>query len=101
MIGTLFSSYWDIKFDWGLGQTGSSNKWLRSNLTLPEYQWIYFVAIVLDVILRVAWVITISPGTFGLAINSDYLLLVLASLESFRYLPLPWSSFVASSEHRY
>jgi hypothetical protein len=52
---------------------------LRNNLLLPERRWVsplalvdddyfvkvYYLAMVLDLFLRIAWIITISPGSFG------------------------------------
>ncbi|KAI3944929.1 hypothetical protein MKW92_003556 [Papaver armeniacum] len=48
------STYWDIVKDWGLLQRHSKNPWLRDKL-LISHTSVYFIAMVLDVILRLAW----------------------------------------------
>ncbi|KAL8545985.1 hypothetical protein ACS0TY_005918 [Phlomoides rotata] len=51
---TIYSTYWDIVIDWGLLQKNSSNKWLRDKLLISN-KAVYFVAIVLNILLRLVW----------------------------------------------
>ncbi|CAJ2669024.1 unnamed protein product [Trifolium pratense] len=53
-IATIVNTYWDIVIDWGLLRRNSRNPWLRDKLSVP-YKSVYFVAMVLNVILRLAW----------------------------------------------
>ncbi|CAL5367765.1 unnamed protein product [Camellia sinensis] len=53
-VATLASPYWDIVIDWGLMRRNSRNPWLRDKLLISNKS-VYFVAIVLDVMLRLAW----------------------------------------------
>ncbi|THG00515.1 hypothetical protein TEA_004010 [Camellia sinensis var. sinensis] len=53
-VATLASTYWDIVIDWGLMRRNSRNPWLRDKLLISNKS-VYFVAIVLDVMLRLAW----------------------------------------------
>ncbi|KAI8031815.1 hypothetical protein LOK49_LG01G03739 [Camellia lanceoleosa] len=53
-VATLASTYWDIVIDWGLLRRNSRNLWLRDKLLISNKS-VYFVAIVLDVMLRLAW----------------------------------------------
>ncbi|KAM3286504.1 phosphate transporter PHO1 9 [Capsicum chacoense] len=53
-ITTIANTYWDLVIDWGLLQRNSRNPWLRDKLLVP-YKTVYFVAIVLDIILRLVW----------------------------------------------
>ncbi|KAF6171790.1 hypothetical protein GIB67_007311 [Kingdonia uniflora] len=53
-IAALYSTYWDLKIDWGLLQRHSKNPWLRDKLLVP-HQSIYFAVMVLNVLLRFAW----------------------------------------------
>ncbi|CAN4079401.1 unnamed protein product [Withania somnifera] len=53
-ITTVANTYWDLVIDWGLLQRNSRNPWLRDKLLVP-YKIVYFVAIVLDIILRLVW----------------------------------------------
>ncbi|KAK4712429.1 hypothetical protein R3W88_006942 [Solanum pinnatisectum] len=53
-ITTVANTYWDLVMDWGLLQRNSKNPWLRDKLLVP-YKIVYFVAIVLNIILRLVW----------------------------------------------
>ncbi|KAM3363807.1 Phosphate transporter PHO1 -like protein 5 [Capsicum baccatum] len=53
-ITTVANTYWDLVIDWGLLQRNSRNRWLRDKLLVP-HKIVYFVAIVLDIILRFVW----------------------------------------------
>ncbi|KAL7232326.1 hypothetical protein ACSBR2_010362 [Camellia fascicularis] len=53
-VATLASTYWDIVIDWGLLRRNSRNLWLRDKLLISNKS-VHFVAIVLDVMLRLAW----------------------------------------------
>lgn len=54
LITTVFNTYWDIVVDWGLLRRKSKNKFLRDKLIL-HHKSVYFTAMVLDVLLRFAW----------------------------------------------
>ncbi|KAI3944934.1 hypothetical protein MKW92_003561 [Papaver armeniacum] len=53
-VAAIMSTYWDIVKDWGLLQRHSKNPWLRDKL-LISHTSVYFIAMVLNVILRLAW----------------------------------------------
>ncbi|XP_055806500.1 phosphate transporter PHO1 homolog 3-like [Solanum dulcamara] len=53
-VTTVANTYWDLVIDWGLLQRNSKNRWLRDKLLVP-HKIVYFVAIVLDIILRLVW----------------------------------------------
>lgn len=44
-VTTIYSTYWDVVFDWGLLQRNSRNPWLREELLISN-KAVYFVAIV-------------------------------------------------------
>ncbi|GAA0152401.1 secondary carrier transporter [Lithospermum erythrorhizon] len=54
VIATLANTYWDIVRDWGLLQRNSKNLFLRDKLVVSNKS-VYFLAMVLDVLLRFAW----------------------------------------------
>ncbi|KAL5722929.1 hypothetical protein ACHQM5_006386 [Ranunculus cassubicifolius] len=58
IISAIVSTYWDLVIDWGLLQRDSKNRWLRDKLLVP-HKSIYFGAIVLNVLLRFAWLQTV------------------------------------------
>ncbi|KAK9457487.1 EXS family-domain-containing protein [Dipodascopsis uninucleata] len=51
----LYSSFWDIFMDWSLFQTGSKHKFLRNELGFRRPVF-YYVAMVVDPILRFNWI---------------------------------------------
>ncbi|KAL1551058.1 phosphate transporter PHO1 10-like isoform X1 [Salvia divinorum] len=53
-VAAIANTYWDIVVDWGLLQRHSKNLFLRDKLIIPHKN-VYFVAIVLDIFLRFAW----------------------------------------------
>lgn len=55
IINSLYTSAWDIIMDWSLGQAGSEHKFLRNHLFFKKPIY-YYIAIVLDVVLRFQWV---------------------------------------------
>eukprot|EP00961_Rhodomonas_salina_P139049 1871123-Rhodomonas_salina.1 len=68
--------------DWGLGDP--KHGFLRKELLLRTKRLggsIYYAAIVLDLGMRCAWVLSISPGALGIRLRNDVLVFVLAALE--------------------
>ncbi|XP_048136016.1 phosphate transporter PHO1 homolog 10-like isoform X2 [Rhodamnia argentea] len=53
-IATIMNTYWDIVVDWGLLRRHSRNFYLRDKL-LISHKSVYFAAMVLNVVLRLAW----------------------------------------------
>ncbi|KAI4352544.1 hypothetical protein L6164_006783 [Bauhinia variegata] len=53
-VATIANTYWDIVIDWGLLQKNSTNPWLRDKLCVQNRS-VYIVAMVLNVLLRLAW----------------------------------------------
>ncbi|OIS99170.1 PREDICTED: phosphate transporter PHO1 homolog 9-like [Nicotiana attenuata] len=95
-ITTVANTYWDIVIDWGLLQRNSKNRWLRDKLLVP-HKIVYFVAIVLDIILRLVWmqlVLDIQELPF---LHKKAFVAVVASLEIFRR--GLWNFFRLENEH--
>jgi len=91
-IATIYQLYWDFVKDWGLLQRHSRNPWLRDELIL-KHKIIYFLAMALNLVLRLAWLQTIMPSLFG--INEAGFLL--ASLEVIRR--GHWNFYRLENEH--
>ncbi|EXC20014.1 Phosphate transporter PHO1-10-like protein [Morus notabilis] len=53
-VAMIVNAYWDIVFDWGLLRRHSKNIYLRDRL-LVSHKSVYIVAMVLDIVLRLAW----------------------------------------------
>lgn len=53
---SIYCTFWDIFMDWSLGDWVSSNKLLRARLAYKRRR-IYYLAILMDVILRQQWIV--------------------------------------------
>jgi hypothetical protein len=85
-ISSLYAFAWDVVMDWGhpvfhRGRKFSFRGILRDTLLYPYRPW-YFIAIVLDLLLRFAWASTISPTEAFVPIA--YTKVLLAALELLR-----------------
>ncbi|KAK4712428.1 hypothetical protein R3W88_006941 [Solanum pinnatisectum] len=95
-VTTVANTYWDLVIDWGLLQRNSKNPWLRDKLLVP-HKIVYFVAIVLDIILRLVWmqlVLDIKQLSF---LHEKAFLAVVACLEILRR--GVWNFFRLENEH--
>ncbi|XP_076941750.1 phosphate transporter PHO1 homolog 3-like [Bidens hawaiensis] len=95
-VATIFSTYWDIVMDWGLLCKDSENPWLRDKLILP-HRSIYFIAMVLNVILRLAWMQTVMDFHEAPFLHRNALIAIVASLEIIRR--GIWNFFRLENEH--
>lgn len=96
IVGTLVLSAWDLHWDWGLLQRHSGD-FLRPHLLLAQHKWVYYVAAVSDVLMRTAWVLTISPRFLGATVPNGFLVSALAAVELVRR--AQWSFFRLENEH--
>ncbi|XVF85893.1 hypothetical protein PTKIN_Ptkin17bG0154400 [Pterospermum kingtungense] len=53
-VAIIINTYWDIVMDWGLLRRHSKNVYLREKLLVP-HKSVYFAAMAINVVLRVAW----------------------------------------------
>lgn len=66
LFNSAYSFAWDVKMDWGLGQTGSRTWGLRNTLLIShEEPWPYYLAVVADLVLRLSWLLRLKEGRFG------------------------------------
>uniref|UniRef100_A0A3B5A225 Xenotropic and polytropic retrovirus receptor 1 n=1 Tax=Stegastes partitus TaxID=144197 RepID=A0A3B5A225_9TELE len=98
VVSSCYTLVWDLKMDWGLfDRNAGENTFLREEIVYPHKAY-YYSAIVEDVLLRFAWVLTISLTTLtdfhGI---SDILATILAPLEVFRR--FVWNFFRLENEH--
>ncbi|KAM9322908.1 xenotropic and polytropic retrovirus receptor 1 homolog isoform 1-T1 [Pholidichthys leucotaenia] len=98
IISSCYTLIWDLKMDWGLfDRNAGENTFLREEIVYPHKAY-YYSAIVEDVLLRFAWILTVSLTTFtripGIA---DILATILAPLEVFRR--FVWNFFRLENEH--
>ncbi|KAA0049231.1 phosphate transporter PHO1 [Cucumis melo var. makuwa] len=84
-LATVYQLYWDFAKDWGILNPKSRNPWLRDELILKN-KGIYYLSMVLNMILRVAWVETVLQlhKLHIRNVESKMLDFLLASLEVIR-----------------
>ncbi|GAB4843099.1 Acid phosphatase pho1 [Ancistrocladus abbreviatus] len=95
VVATIYQLYWDFVMDWGFLNPNSENLWLRDDLILKN-KCIYYISIVVNVVLRVAWVETIMKFNVGM-FESRLLDFSLASLEVIRR--GHWNFYRLENEH--
>ncbi|KAF9190661.1 hypothetical protein BGZ50_000123 [Haplosporangium sp. Z 11] len=101
MIATITSLYtfsWDVYMDWGLFRFGKhgggahGNPFLRAELVYSQ-KWVYYMAIVCDLLARFSWVMRLVPTS----INTMILAFSLALVEVLRR--WMWNFFRLENEH--
>uniref|UniRef100_A0A251TZ16 Putative EXS n=1 Tax=Helianthus annuus TaxID=4232 RepID=A0A251TZ16_HELAN len=95
-FATIFTTYWDLVMDWGLLSRNSENPWLRDKLILPSRS-IYFIAMVSNVILRLAWMQTVMDFHELPFLHKNALTAIFASSEIIRR--GIWNFFRLENEH--
>ncbi|KAK5622331.1 Xenotropic and polytropic retrovirus receptor 1 [Crenichthys baileyi] len=98
IVSSCYTLIWDLKMDWGLfDRNAGENTFLREEIVYPHKAY-YYCAIVEDVLLRFAWILTITLTSLtkfeGIA---DILATLLAPLEVFRR--FVWNFFRLENEH--
>ncbi|KAE8724609.1 Phosphate transporter PHO1-like protein 5 [Hibiscus syriacus] len=95
VTAAVVCTYWDLVYDWGLLQRHSRNRWLRDKL-LIQRKSVYFGAMVLNVLLRFAWLQTVfNFKLFDL--HRQTMITIEASLEIIRR--GVWNFFRLENEH--
>ncbi|WOH16409.1 hypothetical protein DCAR_0935962 [Daucus carota subsp. sativus] len=94
-VAAASGTYWDLVLDWGLLQRNSKNRWLRDKLLIPRHS-VYFGAMVLNVLLRLAWLQTVLDFRVSF-LHKETLITIVASLEIIRR--GIWNFFRLENEH--
>ncbi|KZV41424.1 hypothetical protein F511_36222 [Dorcoceras hygrometricum] len=92
---TVYQLYWDFVKDWGLLQFNSKNPWLRDDLMLQQ-KFVYYFSMVLNLVLRLAWLQTVLHYNFG-KVDYRVTMLFLAALEVVRR--GQWNFYRLENEH--
>ncbi|PHT91897.1 Phosphate transporter PHO1 -like protein 9 [Capsicum annuum] len=95
-ITTVANTYWDLVIDWGLLRRNSRNPWLRDKLLVP-HKIVYFVAIVLDIILRLVWMQLVLDIRELPGLHPKAFIAIVACLEILRR--GMWNFFRLENEH--
>ncbi|KAH9626449.1 hypothetical protein KSS87_004951 [Heliosperma pusillum] len=96
VIATMYQLYWDFVQDWGFFDLSSKNPWLRDELVLKN-KCIYYISIVLNLVLRVAWVESVIRFISVGNVEAQFLDFTLASLEVIRR--GHWNFYRLENEH--
>ncbi|KAF2448767.1 EXS-domain-containing protein [Karstenula rhodostoma CBS 690.94] len=54
-INSIYTSFWDVYYDWSLGDPSAKYPFLRQNLGYKKV-WMYYLAMAIDPILRFNWI---------------------------------------------
>ncbi|XP_010551323.1 PREDICTED: phosphate transporter PHO1 homolog 1 isoform X2 [Tarenaya hassleriana] len=92
---TVYQLYWDFVKDWGLLQVNSKNPWLRNELMIRR-KFIYYFSMVLNLVLRLAWLQTVLHSNFE-HVDHRVTGLFLAALEVIRR--GLWNFYRLENEH--
>ncbi|XP_059450135.1 phosphate transporter PHO1 homolog 9-like isoform X2 [Corylus avellana] len=95
-VATIAATYWDIVIDWGLLRRSSKNPWLRDKL-LVQNKSVYFAAMVLNVLLRLAWMQSVLGFREASFLHRKALVAIVACLEILRR--GIWNFFRLENEH--
>lgn len=82
-ISGCYSSFWDVRMDWGYFECDSSN-WPLRKKTKYKNKFLCVLSIPIDIILRFLWMLSISPEIMSQYIRPEFLALVLYTLEMIR-----------------
>lgn len=93
IISALYMYFWDIVNEWGF----LSNKYLLRDARVFQSTWKYYGAMVINLGLRYAWTITISPSLFTSNVTKSVITTTTAVLEVFRR--TIWNVFKVELEH--
>ncbi|KAG6546094.1 hypothetical protein Mapa_012500 [Marchantia paleacea] len=96
IVATVYQVYWDLVVDWGLLRKESSNKWLRDQLIMPKKKFIYFLSMILNVLLRMAWLQSVTRFRFG-TLDTQVADFIFAALEVIRR--GHWNFYRLENEH--
>jgi len=97
ITSSLYSFFWDVYMDWGLGRPKYG--WLGSRLMYPKRSS-YYSVMAIDLFLRFMWVTTLIPPQSGAAFEiPSYLTMITMAMELFRR--TLWGFFRLEHEHRH
>ncbi|KAL9424211.1 hypothetical protein AB3S75_036151 [Citrus x aurantiifolia] len=94
-VAVAMSTYWDIVVDWGLLRRKSKNTYLRDNLVISNKS-VYFAAMVLNIVLRVAWMQLVIEFNLH-SLQKMAITTIISCLEVFRR--GIWNFFRLENEH--
>ncbi len=82
-ISTIYSYIWDLKMDWNLLQKNDRHPYLRKYLTF-EPQRNYYIICISNLLMRLVWIMTLSPSIASFFGNANIFTLITGMIEIFR-----------------
>lgn len=99
VFSTVYSYLWDLKMDWGLLELSSAFP-LRKRSALPSHlQWVYYLAALLNLLLRLLWVEVLLPSSLGFSSGLGMQLWVATSMCAEVLRRMMWNYFRLENEH--
>ncbi|KAF8524324.1 EXS family-domain-containing protein [Hysterangium stoloniferum] len=92
-ISSIYSVSWDLLVDWSFLQRHSAYRFLRSELIYSNNPFMYYFAIVTNIILRFTWVTYIPVGGLDPRVRTA----IMAALEMLRR--FQWNFYRLENEH--
>ncbi|CAO1616290.1 unnamed protein product [Jaminaea pallidilutea] len=93
-IASASTMSWDILMDWSLLHPRAKFPWLRDDLVFESVWPLHYVAIVINVILRCAWIIYLLPGSAS-TLTRSFVVALLEVLRRFQ-----WNILRIANEHQ-
>jgi hypothetical protein len=82
-ISGCYSSFWDIKMDFGYFESGAKN-WPLRDKSKYQNKFLCYLSIPIDIVLRFLWMLSISHEIMERIIRPEFLALILYTLEMLR-----------------
>lgn len=83
IISSIYSFVWDLKMDWGLLEKNKIHPYLREKLVFGSPRT-YYLIIVGNFIMRLTWIMTISPKLASFLGDPNLVFLITGMIEIFR-----------------
>jgi len=95
-ISTVYSYSWDLKKDWGFLVPNARHRFLRNDLSYNDPK-LYYLAMAVNLLMRLVWVMSISPDVISRNIRPELFNLIVGFIEIFRR--SVWNFLRVEKEH--
>ncbi|OCB90034.1 EXS family protein/ERD1/XPR1/SYG1 family protein [Sanghuangporus baumii] len=92
-FASIYTSAWDILMDWSFFKRPAQHPFLRKELVYQSNYWVYYFAIVSNIIIRFQWILYIPVANDGFQLRT----FIVAMLEMLRR--FQWNFFRLENEH--
>ncbi|KAI5121712.1 hypothetical protein M0805_002105 [Coniferiporia weirii] len=92
-FATLYTCAWDLLMDWSLFKRPSQHPFLRKDLVYSSNYFVYYIAIVLNILIRFVWIVYVVDSELDIQERA----FIAASFEMLRR--WQWNFFRLENEH--